>query len=128
MTIFFIVGRILFGGYFLYSGYKHLANGKSYAGYAKSKNVPMPEIAVPVTGIMLVLGGAGVILGIAPTLSIALLLIFMIPTTLMMHQFWMIKDMGMRMGEHVNFMKNLAIIGALLMMLALPQPWMSSFY
>lgn len=108
------LGRILFGAYFIYSGYNHFKNSKNYMAYAKHKGVPNPNIAVPLTGMLLVLGGLGFFLNLLVVQSAFILLIFMIPTTLMMHAYWKEKDAGARATEHVAFMKNLALIGALL--------------
>jgi hypothetical protein len=41
----------------------------------------------------------------------------------MMHQFWKIQDPMARLGELINFQKNLALMGATLMFLVIPQPW-----
>jgi hypothetical protein len=42
----------------------------------------------------------------------------------MMHQFWKVADPMARMGEEINFYKNMGLTGAILMLLAIPQPWM----
>ncbi len=117
MMTLILLGRVLFGGYFLYSGFGHFKNAKSMVGYAKMKGIPSPDISVMVTGLLLILGGAGIILNINIQLSIILVLVFLVPTTFIMHAFWKGGDANARMSEHINFMKNLALIGALLMML-----------
>ncbi len=108
------LGRILFGAYFVYSGYNHFKNQKGYIAYAKHKGVPNPNLAVPLTGLLLVVGGFGFFLNLLIVESAFILLIFMIPTTLMMHAFWKEKDPTLKANEHIAFMKNVAIIGALL--------------
>ena len=95
-------------------------------GYAQSKGVPMPKIAVFVTGLMLLLGGLGIVLGIYIQLSVLLLVVFLLVTTFKMHQYWTMTDPMGRMGEHVNFYKNLGLLGAVLMLLAIPLPWVLS--
>lgn len=126
MDIVFLVGRIIFGGYFVMSGFNHFKNLVGMSGYAASKGVPMPKALVTVTGLLLLLGGLYIVFGFLPTLGIGMLIVFLVPTTFMMHTFWKVEDPMARMGEQINFMKNLALIGALLMMLALPLPWMYS--
>ncbi len=39
----FLIGRLMFGGYFLYAGINHLKNRQQMAPYAESKGVPAPE-------------------------------------------------------------------------------------
>jgi putative oxidoreductase len=110
------LGRIIFGAYFIYSGFGHFKNEKGLTGYAKSKGVPSARTAVLLTGAMLIVGGLGVLLNSYVSESATLLLIFLIPTTLMMHAFWRISDPMHKMSDQVNFFKNLALIGALLML------------
>ena len=119
MVYIYILGKVLFGGYFIKSGYNHFKNLTMLTGYAKSKGVPAPKAAVFLTGIMMLLGGFGVIFGPYTQLSILILVLFMVPTTLMMHQYWKAKDPMEKMNESIGFFKNIAIIGALLMMFSL---------
>lgn len=113
----FILGRIIFGAYFVYSGFNHFKDEKSMTGYAKSKGVPSPRVAVLLGGAMLMIGGLGFLSWMYVQESAVLLLLFLIPTTFMMHAFWKATDPMHKMGERINFLKNLALIGALLMML-----------
>lgn len=91
--------------------------------YARSKKVPSPKFAVIITGMLLLLGGLSVLLGYNTDIGLVLLLIFLIPTTFIMHQFWTIQDQQLKMVEMVNFLKNLALIGSILMIFSLPKPW-----
>ncbi len=117
MTALIVIGRILFGGYFIYSGISHFKESKAFTAYAQSKGVPQPSFAVLISGVLLIVGGAGFFLNLFIQQSAIFLLIFLIPGTLMMHAFWKEKDPMARMGDRVNFFKNVALIGALLMML-----------
>ena len=54
----FMIGRLLFGGFFLYSGINHFKQREGMSQYAKGKNVPMPNVAVVASGAALVVGGA----------------------------------------------------------------------
>ena len=47
----------------------------------------------------------------------------MLGTTFPMHNFWAVSDPQMKHAEMINFLKNMAIVGALLLLLAIPQPW-----
>ena len=109
------------------SGYNHFQHLQMLTGYAQSKGVPMPKESVILTGLMLVLGGLGILLGFYIGFSIFLLALFLFVTTFTMHQFWKITDQS-RMGEQINFMKNMALLGALLMLLAIPLPWVMSLF
>ena len=83
------------------------------------KKVPMASVAVFLGGVMLLLGGLAIIANIFAILGMVLIVLFLIPTTVMMHQFWSEVDPGVKMNERIAFAKNVAIIGALLMMIAI---------
>lgn len=123
MTTIFLIGRVIFGLYFIMNGYNHLANLKDTTAYAKMKAVPMPGFLSAFTGVMLLAGGFSVLLGFYPVVGMILLVVFLIPTTLMMHAFWKVQDPMQKMGERINFMKNWALIGALGMLIASFLPW-----
>lgn len=119
MGALFLIGRIVLGGYFLYNAFNHFKHLTGYTGYARSKGVPNPKAAVLVTGIMLALGGLSIILGMYIVLGMWLLVLFLIPTTITMHPFWKVVDPMARQAEQINFFKNIALVGALLMLSAL---------
>jgi putative oxidoreductase len=122
-TLLLIIGRIILGVFFIYSGVNHFIGFKMMTQYAKMKGVPFPAIAQGVTGLMLLLGGLSIVFGLYPSVGIVLLVAFLVPVSLMMHNFWKIEDPMLKMADRVNFMKNMALVGALLMLLAIPSPW-----
>ena len=122
MEIIFLVGRILFGIFFVILGVNHFKKLGQMTQYAASKNVPSPRLATIITGILLVFGGLGVVLGIYVTLSLWLLVIFLVPTAFIMHNFWATPEEE-KMTQMINFLRNIALAGASLMLLSLPLPW-----
>lgn len=121
--ILLLLGRLLFGGFFLASAFNHLTQGKHMIGYARSQGVPAPTLAVYGTGVLLLAGSLGVLLGVQVRIALALLALFLVGVTPAMHAFWKLEDPMARMGEQVNFMKNSALLGAALALLAVPTPW-----
>jgi uncharacterized membrane protein YphA (DoxX/SURF4 family) len=111
------VGRLIFGGYFIYNGVQHFKGLDGLTGYAASKGVPLPKVAVIVTGLMLFLGGVGIVLWWYVDLALMLLSIFMLVVTLTMHRFWMETDPSAKSNAMIGFYKNAAIFGALLLLL-----------
>lgn len=128
VTLGFLVGRVLYGGFILKSAWSHFTNTAVFAGYAASKGVPMSGPAVLVSGAMLLVGGLGVLLGIYVQLAILALVLFFVPVTFMMHAYWKDIDPNMKMSNRVNFWKNIALLGAALMFLAIPEPWMYALF
>ena len=123
IDILLLIGRIIYGGFFLMSGLNHFTKMNSYKQYAASKAVPAPSLAVGGSGLLLLLGGISVLLGFWPYIGLLLIVIFLLGTTPTMHAFWSISDPMAKMGEMVNFLKNAALLGAALTMAAIPQPW-----
>lgn len=119
MALLFILGRVILGGYFIYNGFNHFKHVSNMTGYAAMKKVPAPKAAVIVGGAMMILGGLALILNMYPIIGMILIGLFLIPTTFMMHQFWKESDGMARMNERINFTKNLALIGALLLIISL---------
>ena len=96
------------------SGVNHIKYRNMLAGYAASKKVPSPKLAVVVSGVMVILGGAGVLLALYVPVSVALIVLFLIPVTFMMHNFWTISDSNAHAMDKANFMKNIALIAGAL--------------
>ena len=116
ITAIHILGQILLGGYFIYNGVKHFKDHRDYSAYAASNSVPTPQFSVYLTGILLLLGGLGIFFNMYVGVAILLLVIFLIPTSIMMHAYWNAENPGERAAQKIAFLKNMALLGALLLM------------
>ena len=123
LEILIVLGRVIFGGYFFIAGIKHFRHLSVMAEYAKSKCVPMPKLAVMLSGAMIILGGAGVFTGMFVRYSLGLIIVFLLVTAFKMHDYWNVDDPIHQVSKKINFDKNIALVGAALMMLAIPEPW-----
>ncbi|MGD1077993.1 MAG: DoxX family protein [Candidatus Sulfotelmatobacter sp.] len=123
MNIAFLIGRLILGAYWLMAGFNHFKNLDSVSEYAKAKGTPFPKLAVAGTGVVLLAGGLSMLLGVYTKVGIALLVIFLVAVSFQIHSYWKMDDAQMRQADMINFMKNMALVGALLMLLLLPQPW-----
>ena len=126
MRALFMLGRGIFGGFFAYNGINQLQNLKQMSQYAGSKGVPAPEVAVPASAALLLAGGLSILAGAKPKQGLAAVVGFLIPVTLQMHRFWEVQEPDKRMTEMIHFSKNMALVGAALMMLQIPEPWPDS--
>ncbi len=122
----FLIGRLVFGGFFLYSGLNHFKQREGLTKYAGAKNVPQPEQAVMLSGLMLVLGGASIMLGLKPKLGAAAIAAFLATASPAIHDFWTHSDPNARQSEMINFTKNLALLGAALALGGVKEPWPAS--
>ena len=84
----FLLGRLIFGGFFLYNGANHFLMNATLVQYAATKGVPMPEVAVVVAGVLLLIGGFCVLTGIEPYVGLSCIALFLVCVTPVMHNFW----------------------------------------
>ncbi|HJZ70687.1 MAG TPA: DoxX family protein [Vicinamibacterales bacterium] len=120
-----VLGRAIFGGFFVYNGINHLQNYKAMAPYAASKGVRAPERAVQATGIMMLAGGLSIMAGLKPRNGLVTLIAFLVPVSLQMHRFWEAQG-EQRQNDMIHFMKNMALVGAALTMMTIEEPWPAS--
>jgi uncharacterized membrane protein YphA (DoxX/SURF4 family) len=118
-----LIGRLLFGGLFLYNGVNHFRNRAALVGYAQYKKVPAPAVGVTVSGLWLVISGLSVMAGIRPHAGLLMIAVFLFVVSPMMHDYWAATDDNTRMNDFLNFTKNIAMAGAALMLLSIPEPW-----
>ncbi|WP_224447753.1 DoxX family protein [Haloprofundus salilacus] len=110
----FVLGRLLFGATL---GFMAATNFKQMEGmiqYAESKGVPAPETLVPFASGMGAFGGLGVALWRLPTLASGAAFAFLAGVTPAIHDFWNLDEDEGRQDEQIQFMKNLALMGAAL--------------
>ena len=106
-------GRVLYSAIFLVAGASHFS--PAMIGYAAAQGVPLPSIAVPLSGIIAFVGGLSIALGYKARWGAWLLVLFLVPVTLMMHRFWGLSDPQAAQLQQAMFMKNLALLGAALL-------------
>ena len=112
-----LAGRIFLAVLFIVSGFGKITGYEGTAGYMAAKGLPLVNVLLPLT-IAIELGG-GVLLAIGyKARSVALLIfLFLIPVTFMFHAFWGI-DPKEAATQQINFLKNLSIMGGMLMVFA----------
>ncbi|HLH39939.1 MAG TPA: DoxX family protein [Bryobacteraceae bacterium] len=126
MKLPFLLGRALFGGFFLYNGINHFLKSDQLAQYAGAKHVPAPDIAVKASGIALMIGGASILLGLKPKYGAAAVIAFLAAVSPSIHNFWAAEDPDERQNEMINFAKNLALAGGALALAGVEEPWPAS--
>ncbi len=107
-----LTGRILFSLIFLMTILNHFSAGA--AAYAAAKGVPLASIAVPLSGVIAILGGVSIALGYKAKWGGLLIALFLVPVTVLMHNFWTVSDPMAAAMQEAMFMKNLALLGAAL--------------
>ncbi|HET6342750.1 MAG TPA: DoxX family protein [Gemmatimonadota bacterium] len=112
----YVIGRVLFSVIFLLSGLGHLTQADAMSQYAASKGVPAPKAATLLSGLMILAGGLSVLLGVYMEIGTWLIVFFLLPAAFKMHNFWAVADPMQKGVERAQFMKNLSMTGAALML------------
>jgi putative oxidoreductase len=108
-----LVGRVLFAAIFILAGPKNFQ--AAAIAHAVQNGVPLARIAVPLSGVFALLGGLSILLGFRAKIGAWLIVLFLIPVTPAMHNFWAVSDPMMMQDQLVHFMKNLAMLGGALL-------------
>ncbi len=108
-----LLGRILYSAIFITAGPGHFSKGA--IAFAAGHGVPLASIAVPLSGVMAVIGGLSVLAGYKARIGAWLLVLFLVPVTLMMHNFWAIGDPMVAKMQQIMFMKNMSMLGGALL-------------
>jgi putative oxidoreductase len=118
-----LAGRILITAIFLVSGYHKIVGFAAVSGMMAKMGMPMPDLLLA-GAIAFEIGGAlMVLLGWHACLGALLLVVFTVPATLIFHNFWAV-DAAQYQNQFNHFMKNAAMVGGLLYIMAMgPGPF-----
>ncbi len=105
-----LIARILLSAIFLKSGLDKISDYAGTQQYMAAAGIPFPALLLPPTILVELLGGLSLLLGYKARIGAIVLFLFLIPTTLIFHT-----DFSQRI-QTIQFMKNLAIMGGLLML------------
>ena len=107
------LGRILYAAIFIMAVPGHFAAGT--IAYAAGKGVPMASIVVPLSGLIALAGSLSIMLGYRAKVGAWLIVLFLVPVTLTIHNFWAMTDPNAEQMQQIMFMKNVSMLGAALM-------------
>jgi putative oxidoreductase len=108
-----LFGRILFSTVFLFSGLTKVMAFSMMSGFAQAKGMPFPTLMIAGAAALEILGGLALLSGFQTRITAWILFVYLIPTTLIFHNFWTLTGAGQQ-DALVHFLKNLAIMGGLL--------------
>ena len=112
------LGRIFLALLFVVSGIGKITGYAGTAAVMASKGLPVVDILLPLTIAVELGGGLLLALGWKARWAGAALFLFLIPTTLIFHKFWGIDPKLVQM-QKIHFLKNVAIMGGMLLVLAI---------
>lgn len=112
-----LAGRILLSLIFLLSGIGKIGNFAGTAGYMAAKGMPLVPLLLLGAIAFEIGGGLSLLVGYKARLGALLLIVFLVPTTVIFHNFLAAQGPEREM-QMVNFLKNLGILGGLSLVLA----------
>ena len=112
-----LAGRILLSAIFVLSGVMKLIDTSGTVQHMEAQGIPSANVLAILAGLVEIAGGLMILTGFATRLGGLMLFLFLIPTTFIFHAFWNLTGPE-RLGQMVHFMKNLAIMGGLLLVVA----------
>jgi putative oxidoreductase len=107
------LGRALFAAvYVVFAPADFTQQGVAFAA---QQGVPLAGVLVPLAGLISLAGGLSVILGYRARIGAWLLVVFLVPVTILLHNFWAVKDPMMAQMQLGFFLANVSRIGGALL-------------
>lgn len=114
-----VLGRLMLCTIFLLAALANdIPNFQRTAGFMASEGVPAPRVMLAGAIVFLIAGSLSIILGYKARIGAALLLVFLALATYFFHDFWTVSDPKLKQDQMIHFMKNLALMGAMLLIVA----------
>ena len=112
-----LIGRVFLSVIFILAGLGKIGDWSGTAGYMASRGMPAIPLFLTLAIIFEVLGGFSLLLGFKTKIGALALFLFLVPATLIFHNFWTYPAAQQQM-QMIMFLKNLAIMGGLLTLAA----------
>ena len=113
-----LLGRLFVAAVFVLSGINKVGNFSGTAAFMSSAGLPMAELLLVPTIAIEIICGLMLVLGWQTRFAALILLLFMIPVTLVFHNPWAATEAALAQQQMIHFLKNLAIMGGLLNLIA----------
>jgi putative oxidoreductase len=110
--------RLLLSGMFIVGGFGAFSQPGGRVRLVEAVGIPKPRESTILNGAIMIVGGIALATGVAPKLAAGILMATLVPTTFVGHRYWQEEDPGTRANQRIHFLKNLAMMGGLLMVLA----------
>ena len=112
-----LVGRVMLAALFIPSGFSKLGGFEGTVGYIASKGLPLPQLGAIIA--IVVEFGCGILLliGYKARWAALALAIFTLAAGVLFHNYWA-AEAAQKMGQQINFWKNVSITGGMLMVFA----------
>jgi putative oxidoreductase len=112
-----LLGRVLLASIFVYSGFGKITGFQDTVGYIAGAGLPMAQVLAVGSIIVEFIGGLALLIGFRARWAALAFVVFLIVITPIFHNFWSAPE-AEAMSQQINFIKNIAIIGGMLMVVA----------
>jgi len=112
-----LLARALLAVLFIQSGWGKLMGFAGVVGYIAAKDLPMPQVLAVMSVAIELGGGILLLIGWRARWVALLFVVFVLVITPIFHNFWNAAANQVQ-SQQINFMKNLAILGGMLMVVA----------
>jgi putative oxidoreductase len=113
-----VVGRILLALIFLTSGFNKITGFEGTVGYIASKGLPLPQVGAIIAIVCELGGGILLAIGYKARWAALVLAVFTLAAGILFHDYWALSDAAQIAQNKINFWKNVAITGGMLMAFA----------
>jgi putative oxidoreductase len=110
-----LLGRVLLAGMFVISGYGKIPGFEGTTGYIAGEGLPMPQVLAAIAIAIEFGGGLAILLGWKTRWAALALVVFLVVITPIFHAYWA-SPPAEAMGQQINFMKNVSILGGMLLL------------
>jgi putative oxidoreductase len=112
-----LLGRVLLAAIFLYSGFGKITGFQDSVAYIAGAGLPMPQVLNVLSILVEIVGGLALLIGFRSRWAALAFVVFLIIITPIFHNFWSAPPAEV-MSQQINFIKNMAIVGGMLMVMA----------
>ena len=114
-----LFGRLALAWFFLSEVYTRASAWDANISLMALQQIPVPQLLFALSLLVMILGGLALLLGFHARHGAVLLFGFTVVATVLMHDYWHIKDASARAADYEIFARNVAIGGALLMIVGM---------
>lgn len=113
-----VAGRFLLALMFVMAGFSKITGFAGTVGYMSSKGMPAAEVLAVLTILLEIGGGLALMFGWRARWAALALALFTLLASVVFHNFWAVPE-AQKMMQQLLFMKNMSVVGGLLMVAAL---------
>lgn len=114
-----VIGRVMLCTIFFLSAVGNkIPHFNDVAKVMDQKGIPAPQLMLVGAIVFLIAGSLSLVLGYRARIGASLLLVFLVLASYYFHDFWKVTDPGAQQEQMIHFMKNLGLMGAMVLIIA----------